>query len=108
MPEKTYRAKRDPALPDPVNRFIERVRGEPKHGADLAQKIATQLADSLDDHDRVGRQSLAGRGVACIRVCHVEGEVALLHRQLKVLANALEPSEELSPMTFSGENNLAI
>jgi hypothetical protein len=43
-----------------------------------------------------------------MRICHAEGEVALLHRQLKVLANAPEAGEELSPMTFSSENNLAI
>jgi hypothetical protein len=108
VPEETYRAKRDPALPDPVNRFIERVGGEPKHGADFPEKIAAQMADSLHDHYRVGRQSLAGRALACVSIGHVGGEVALLHRQLKVLANTLESGEELSPMTFSGEINVAI
>ena len=36
--------------------FIESVRDEPKHAAHFTQEIATDMADPLHDHDRVGRQ----------------------------------------------------
>ena len=58
-------------LLNPFERFFERVHDEPEEAAHFAQKVASNLADSLGDHRRL------------TSICHVHGEIASLRRMEK-------------------------
>jgi DNA gyrase inhibitor GyrI len=59
--EKAGGAKRHTPLLDSLQRFLKRMRDEPEHAADFAQKIAADLTDFLSNHN------------GQVIVCHVQG-----------------------------------
>src|ERR1700722_2520853 len=68
MSEKAGGAKRNTTIADSLDRFIERVRDEPEHASDFAEKIAAEFTNGLYDHKRICRKC---RIVVVLRFCHV-------------------------------------
>jgi L-asparaginase / beta-aspartyl-peptidase len=76
VPEKTAGPKWRPALPDTIDRFIDRVRDEPEHPADFSEKRPSGVADTLDNHHGIVRDDEIFVSFGLVRTCHLDGEGA--------------------------------
>ena len=68
MTKKAAGPKRNPPLADAIDGLVESLSNKPKHASDLSQEVAAEIANSLKDDERIGRQQrLAGRpALVCI------------------------------------------
>jgi len=66
--KKTAGAKRNAPLPDAIDDLVESLSNKPKHASDFSQEVAAEIANPLEDNERIGRQHrLAGRpALVCI------------------------------------------